>query len=106
MIKAWTIAYYLLLGLITFADYYLTIRWGGRLSGHQADLTLGCAFMVLVIAPLIIEIVRIAYRAMTAPSPHLVSSSNSVSVQARNRKLAQRPVQHANPCVHLDTRRN
>jgi hypothetical protein len=40
MIKA-TIAYYLLLGLITFAAYYLTVRWDGKPSGSRADPRLG-----------------------------------------------------------------
>jgi hypothetical protein len=66
MIKA-TIAYYVLLGLITFAACYLTVRWSGKPSGSRADPSLGCAFMVLVITPLIFEVVRIAYRAMTTP---------------------------------------
>lgn len=61
------ILYYPLIFVLIGVGNYLSKRLVGDPAKRRADMALGCAFMVLVTGPLIINIGQIAYRAITHP---------------------------------------
>jgi hypothetical protein len=63
----WIALYYPLIFLLIGIGNYFSKRLATDPAKRRADMALGCAFMVLVAGPLIINIGQIAYHAMTQP---------------------------------------